>query len=292
MSSFQSTLCTKIGEIFENLVFRRVQSTEIQGTQIEYSLNFSDEHRVVMDRNEYLNTEPSVIKQHGEICSNRFSGMTSKQVIRKESDFYPSLPIYFSCHKYSYLDISGLTFTWKKDQKKSKVLPRQGDLICGIVEKDPKRKLPEYKKWFVASEQFLRMWTAIMYERHDALEKMVGDLSEEEMEKRIRDKLMSGNRLCTNSYRKKILSGIDVTEEDYWCYRNEPDFVKYTHIYACIVLMCRYGELPNSNNIPQNKDDKNKMEFWDLPEEFAENLLERFELVKKFVLEENEFPTL
>lgn len=158
-------------------------------------------------------------------------------------------------------------FKFKKAQ--TQIPPRvqikgysQADLICGFVDKNG-----QFTDWFICSEQFYLLWKVIMGRTKIA-----------------RKKLMSGNRLNTNSFRKWMLAcktyGVEMRFEDaynrYWKYRFERCAIEHVHIYSAIALMVIYGELPNKKNIPINHANGPVMRYWDLPANFVSNILRAY----------------
>ena len=156
-----------------------------------------------------------------------------------------------------------------------------GDLIaCLPVEPaHNSSRLPTARFWCPVSEQFLRMWTAVMFESHPSLVKKAGDLAPAE-----RHWLMGGNRLTTNSHRKwaQALADNDAAidgEESarrFFYIRTEEASKRWCHVYAAIVLMARYGEFPSGANLPTNRGPNDlNVNQWDLPENFVVDFLAR-----------------
>lgn len=288
-----AVLNEKYADAMSNFVFRRVRSinasmddlvevryyTYDDGTTVEYE---------VVRPEEIAALTPKEIEQYVEFRYRKFNILTYGHAVR-EDEFDGSA---FQAHSNNLGVFNPITLQWSRDREVIRsaliVPPRENDLVCGIV--DPARR-NSFKYWFVCSEQFLRFWTAVMFEEHESFDvkcRPNPNLSSEEqfLERllRIRKWLMSGNRLCTNSFRKWALSeGVDTSNEEEVAkrlYRLRTEELSHmnVHIYAALVLLIRYGELPTDANVPQNIDGPNKitqpkMKHWDLPVAFTQALL-------------------
>lgn len=156
-------------------------------------------------------------------------------------------------------------------------------------------------RWFVCSEQFMKACTAITNDWHpsfDAIIKKKGGRNEkikvvkkfeptqEEKENTLRGKFMSSNRLCTNGGLKYKIAFTDTyglpppveeMNKRFHYHRFEYSSVRWVDILACLVLMCRYGELPCGDNVPNNVDPSlPKRKKWDLPSGFVLKILHRY----------------
>lgn len=231
----------------------------------------------------------------------RFFGYTSSKSLRPgDNDQYTGKSLYFRSKYYNELNIEDgeLTFFTPAQRKKKilypLVLPLQGeDIICGIVfppeknknNKNEKNKgnkkvveqLPEFRHWFICSDQFLRAWTMIMYDEHSSF-------PYSSTEPKLRRKMMSGNRLNTNSYLKWVKAceenniEIDAKEasDRYFVLRTERTSTQYVHVYSAMVLLARYATLPSSDNVPINLGEGYVMKLWNLPEGWINTFLFRY----------------
>jgi hypothetical protein len=151
---------------------------------------------------------------------------------------------------------------------KNRTLNLAGDIICGVLH--PRNK-NVFQFWFIASEQFYRFFNLIMHED-------CGD----------KKYILSGNnRLCTNTYTKKMME-IDFLKTEiekkkieqsqtslwaemmeiddildklnekleeldppeYWCLRSEKISQQFCHIYPAMALICLFNERLTSQNVP------------------------------------------
>jgi hypothetical protein len=233
--------------------------------------------------------------------------------------------IYFNSNDFCTVDPNSMFLT-KISPQTSYVLPRIGDIVCGIVieagvdrsgktilKKALKHKY-KYIKWFICSEQFLRAWTLIMYDKHEVLDKYA------KSEDTLRKRMFSGNKLTTNSFKKwtmlrniqresftkkrlqsnslgssanpsneiddenneklinliyEELSGGDAElNSKYFRLRYEQFSIDYIHILCAVVLVGRYGIFPDSTNIPINSNFNDQLKYWDLPKDYIKTLLE------------------
>lgn len=210
-----------------------------------------------------------------------FFGFTEHRSIRAENDKYQDTGIFFS--SFAYQDFDALTFSWvPKDKSELRgIPPKKDDLICMQVGYNREHRRPCAVKWFICSHQFLHMWTMIMYgPGHHSFESKYKDESETSREN-LKRWLFCGNRLCTNSYLKWAKTCLDNNQalnaeeakEKYWHLRVERFARTHVHVYAAIVLMICYGELPTKNNVPQNRDGSFAILHWDIPENFVSRFI-------------------
>ena len=239
---------------------------------------------------------PETLKKNIELKYSKFSGFTTTRSIRDEPNEYADKEIYIHSNNYCQVDLS-LDFTFKFNKKRqlcSPVTPQSGDLIFIFVsnkisdakaEKDTKKTLkPRADMWCIVSEQFLHAWTLIQYDWHESFDKLIAtNTLAEKKEMVLKEKIFSGNRLMTNSWLKYSLalaaSGKTMTTEEskerYWFLRTEYASRKWVDIYAAIVLVGRYGELPCPVNIPNSKSVDLIRVSWCLPETFMTMFLQK-----------------
>jgi hypothetical protein len=230
------------------------------------------DHPVFSDQ-EYL--------QNVEEHYSKFYFFTTTTSLR-DNDPHGNIGIYGASNNYAELDfLDKVTFRFLP-RTGTQIVPREGDLVCGLANRPaPGRANPAFKVWFICSEQFFHAWTAVMYENHNALTKSFDD------ESQIRRHLMSGNRLCTNGFRKWVLGcQQSMVESDdaelskrFYKMRTETAARERVHVYAALVMMLRYKELPGQSNIPNNLDKSPKMTRWDLPDGWVESVIKTYGLV-------------
>ncbi len=275
--STRLVLQDKIRKQLGNLVFRRVGKTHYsrnsfeRGLHYEFDVSSFEARSKEVFRMDDLPENPELSKEW-EVRCKRFSGVAKKAGFRgiRDTDKCPRVPISFNSGDYSELDITKTCSFEFNPRRRHKVLPQVGDLICGLVSGGSK---PKFTRWFICSEQFLRMWTLLMYEDHDSFKGKT--------EARLRDFSMTGNKLCTNSFLKWMMALKDnrkqVSQEEadkrYWCLRTEYPSRQWVHVYCALVLLARWGELPCKFNIPSNRNTENNMKHWNLPGHFITTLL-------------------
>lgn len=271
----------------KNLVFRRVRHVgakfddlshtvveEIRGGKPCVAIFAQPEGRPLFT--------PQQLEQNVQEVYQKFFIFTADAPLRG-NDRWGRVAIYGSSQRCSELDFTK-DFSFLPAHG-CNIPPRIGDLVCGVVQAG--RKNPQFKYWFTCSEQFFHAWTSIIYEDHESLTRRGSE------EDQIRRYLMSGNRLCTNSYRKWIQAceqnGISVTDEAmnkrYYTLRTESTSRNHVHIYAALVLLLRYHELPNETNIPHNLDKGPKSTKWDLPAGWIETLINMYDITLTAPLE-------
>lgn len=282
-----SSLCETFIKNTKNLVFRRVQHVvlkdndflgtsvkKIEGETVKETF-IPAEEKVTWSEEEWL--------KNVELQYAKFHFFTSQARLRENDKTKTS--IYGTSNRISEMDLfEDCDFHLKLQiPKKGISPPRVGDLICGLVGQNRFHRNPEYKFWFVCSEQFFRTWTAIHYEEHESLSKKCGN-----GEAQIKRHLMSGNRLSTNSTLKLILgarqSNVKVDQEEiakkFFRVRTEPASRYWVHVYSFLVMSIRYLEYPTDVNVPNNLDNTPKMTKWDLPEGWIGKLFAKYGVVK------------
>nr|QBK85795.1 MAG: uncharacterized protein LCMAC101_03900 [Marseillevirus LCMAC101] len=209
-----------------------------------------------------------------------YQGGTTIQALRP-NDPFGGMGIEFRFETNAQYDLLNFSFCEDSQNRvppkgpvyKGEKISTPGDLICGWVDPGKNGRDPEYVNWFTCSEQFLRCWTLIMYDNHETFRKVFG--------KDMRKRMMSGNRLNTNSYLKWLLgclqSGVEVTEQEmlahFYVQRTEFNSRCTVHTYTALALLVRCGELPREDNIPNNADNSHKMKMWSLFPNLLENLI-------------------
>jgi hypothetical protein len=313
------TLRTVVTKNFNNLIFRRVAQVvakkehliETIVTKIIPGVDFVGANGVPPGTplsifykigTPHANFTAQEYEQNVEEQFTRFYFFTTETAIR-DNDRHGKIALFGASNKYSQIDITGpnmdFRFSYANEDRTNLVPPRPGDLVCGLIAKDKyARKNPTFRFWFTCSEQFLHAWTAIRYAEHETLDKLVtrpiSDVFDHEAE--VRKALFRGNKLCTNSYRKWMRANKECgvafdqaeAEKRYYSLRCERNAVDHVHIYAALVLILRYREVPNNTNIPAILSPKGPSDVtpktWDLPEGVNSNSgwLDRF--VKKYNL--------
>lgn len=258
------------------LVFRRI------GRVIVKPEDRRGTFRHTVDMNGYPCVQPDTFEgasqkekdQYMEAKASKFFFFTSAKPVRGESDCAQGEEIYGASGTYSQLDTINFRFSYDKVSRTTDIVPRIGDLVCGLVARDRTGANPSFRFWFLCSEQFLRAWTLITYPKHETLIK----LAEGDDEDILRRKMMGGNHLRTNSHlawlygHQQCNLPVDPAKslERCWALRTELASRGWCHIYAAIALMLHYGELPCPNNVPTTGGSEPALSAWSLPEGWQE----------------------
>ena len=285
-SSCMSFFTTKLRDGLRGLIFRRTKSVNpgkrIGIYYVKPQASPPWESCQLISEEKFHGLTPEEKERQTRQEYETYSGYTSSQALRS-NDPYGGMDIEFTFETNAQFNLEKLSFD---TDSASKVPPQApilvdgkistvGDLICGWVDPGKNGKDPEYVNWFVCSEQFFRAWTLIMYDNHEVFPKIYGRADQ------MRKRMLSGNRLNTNSYLKWLLgcihSGVQVTEQEMiqHFYSQRTEYIsKFTvHTYTSLALLVRYGELPRENNIPNNADNSYKMKEWSLFPGLLEKLI-------------------
>lgn len=247
-----------IKERISKFQFRRVVSLNVR--QYKETRKYNPDGTFEIVRRDYKSDNDVTV----DVARGDFSFWTGNSLRGDEPFFRVFAQGYGYCDIDEYLNLS--------PKQGTNFVPKIGDLICGLVEREERG--PKFVKWFVCSEQLMRAYTAITFSNHKSFQ------TEDEV--RLREKLFSGNRLATNTFKKwsisQVVEGREIKRDDvvkrFHHLRTETPSKEWVHVYCCLVLFCRYGELPDSTNIPQNKEPgAAQMISWSLPENYVKNLL-------------------
>lgn len=261
-----------------DLVFRRVGRLYQNAPKVLRVTKITDagqfDIRDVSESNAHTLTPEEYDQNVSDQCSSYF--FFTRTTPLRENDSYPGTVIKGSRGTKCYL-LPGPIFALESARREKDIMPRIDDLVCGFVHNTDKGLA--FTKWMICSEQFFRAWTAIKYPDHESLSKKVGD-----DDQKIRRYLMSGNRLCTNSYFKwrlgmadqELVPTIEEQRTRMYVLRTEPTSRDYVHVYAALVLLIRYGELPDDTNVPNNLNDDPKIKKWNLPQGWLEGMVAYF----------------
>lgn len=265
------TLQDKVRDKLKSLVFRRVYSvTQFQLSKIRYYTKLDEFHQVA----NYGSVTDREWERNIECQYHNYYGWSSKTALRSNDNFPDSFIFY---EKKDFGTFDPIRFQIDPDAtNQSKVPPREGDLLCGIIKPDAAGKLC-YSKWFICSEQFYRAWTLLMYDTHSSF------IKAEQKKCGAKTYWMSGNRLMTNNYLKWILGSKELgivpsdaeQKERYWHQRCEKTARTWIHIYCAQVLILRYNERPSKDNVPVVRGDNTRpYSHWHLPPEFVKLFIE------------------
>lgn len=208
-----------------------------------------------------------------------YFGFTKNNVLIKETDPASHEAIFLHSGSCCFFDAPNMCLiprTHRKDKapkvplvKISDKYGKNGDIVAGLVEKTDKGW--KYSQWFICSEQFMTMWSLVMFPSHELFK----DKSDEQLQKDV----VNTEMLITNMFKhwKDSYSDSNVLMKDMKKYmrtlRYEKGAKENCHIYVALVLMTRWGILPTEDNIP-NLDQKIKNNAWDLPDGWLQWILQ------------------
>jgi hypothetical protein len=293
MSTFDRSVIRKFlqlklsGKYFDGVfIFRRVMSVtypkNVSPIYTKYTLPNEEPKTVFPSSFNRKELEKSI-----QIDCETFCGIACSRPIRDEPHNIYGKEIAFETSTFRNFDITGLTFSFERVKP---VTPIEGDLICIFLPRkacersygdNRNYERPIADSWFIVSDQYLRAYTAIMYDVHDALTSLIPKTtSRDQKEEKLKEKLFSGNRLMTNTWLKTKLAyehngsvfPRDASIEAYWHLRCDNASKYWVDVLATLVLISRYGELPCSSNVPNTKDGGFQRKSWNLPESFERNL--------------------
>jgi hypothetical protein len=253
----------------QNFVFRKVK--DVRPGQL-ISVNFTTvnqegEELKKDQKDKKIKFTPDEYKRNVKEYHSSGTFTTFPIPMRKETDKFNGV-IFGNMQNLAELNIGNLEFGRQTDPEYKFVMPRVDDLVCGTVETHNGEY--HFTNWFICSDQFLKAWTAIMFDAHESFVKKGIPIDKGEELKRY---FFGGNYLMTNGYLKFVLSchesNITPTHKQlkdrYYNLRTEAVSRNYVHLYTAMVLIARYGEWPCDLNVPNNYDNGPKMVMWDLP---------------------------
>ena len=282
-------------------VFRKVQKTIVREQNLIKAVShFPTEeggvkYNTIKPQDYYLTKHKMSSKVHEqnlELHYSEFSFFTTNRPYPTATgDSYLGEQIYAHSKTYAEIDFTA-NCDLKHHFRKRTVPPRKDDLVCMLIDPPSRRgRKPTAKAWFLCSGQFYHMFNAIMYDDHQSFKGKEGE--------KLQTFLMGGNRLMSNTYMKWLLChrdnnlvpGEKEMNKMYRRIRSEESSKRWVHIYAALVLMARYGEMPTLDNIPNNasngplmtywrdyhgQEEWPSMKFWSLPQGYLKKILEKW----------------
>jgi len=249
---------------------------------------------------DYEKLSPDDRKKYVNIIYKDFCMKTSPRYIREENSKISGKVIYLKKYNYAELDVfENYTFDFGKSRG-SPCTPMPDDLVFGYISKENyddwvlksktnQRYQLRADKWFVASDQFLRAWTVLVYENHDIIRKIVPNKyrDTDEFESMVRKNLFRSNRLMTNTLlKRKLLNNTSILQDDefkkiFVYMRTETASKKWVDIWACLVMIVKYGEIPCYTNkmVHYNNDgtcSELQRQSWSIPSDFVRMFFVRF----------------
>jgi hypothetical protein len=281
---------SKVGQTF----FRRVE--KVIGHDFISASKIQTPHLPVVkiSQHEFEKLPKSVVDKNVQVKFRTFHGFTKFNSVRDEPDCVRGRPIFFHSKNFRQFDLThDMSFNFSSDKRlNNHSTPMEGDLLFVFLSNQTidslekgisVSKLPNADMWFIASEQFLRAYTAILYDWHETFDLMTNvpmDAPRDIKEEALKYKLFSGNKLMTNSWAKYHLSheaeGKLVSQQDsidkFWNLRTEYSSKRWVDIWCALVLAARYGELPCHQNVPNNKAGPQRVS-WDIPKNLVSKLV-------------------
>lgn len=265
-----------ISSNINGFLFRRVKSVKhgnLLGATYHTGDGLSNSVRVVsLEENARAQWTSAQIEHNLEFVHEEFEALTETRSLRGNDPYNGRV---ITCKSADRAEMNPRSFELKKNSNMcGTVAPRVGDLVCMFVDQPTNSRGGLCaSKWFICSEQFLRAWTLVTYPTHPSYKGKT--------EERLREWVLSGNRLATNSARKNALAysqngefpDREEAEKRFFRLRVETCAKGWTHVYCAMVLMARYGEIPSGGNIPTNLGAGPSMHWWDLPEGWVESFL-------------------
>lgn len=266
-------LRVRLQHLWKDIVFRRVGKTTLrlenfsEGEYLKHdstSLKFPNFEDYIKQGNEEKREMVGIEKY------KYWYGSTTRTQLRRNDRYDGN--IWFDPYGFSEIEIEDGSMTFSHKQKNAKsvtVPPLQGSLVCGWVRRAKKGLV--FWKWFKCSEQFMKLWTIVMYNPHEVYPRRN---RKEQIIRRLR---------CNNS-KVWLQNNSDATDEEkekrYRVIRTEFVSDKWVGIYQAIARYVVYGDCPEDIRKDIEKEystGEHKIEKW-LPEEYdpyPESILSR-----------------
>lgn len=303
-SEHSIALETFISHLRARFIFREVEEVTITAPEeCDTLFHTSPFHSSVTHPNDVFNDAD--LTHRVTIHTNQYSVLTGRS--SREKDTLEGAMFVLSPETRCELDPITMEYTNPNHYRDvCPPLPQCGDMIAlcpeddelllhgmltyGIDVEDTIAHPFKVKAWFVCSYQFYRFVTLFTHGPHHTYHKAF-------QSGKLRERLMSGSQLSTNSYLKTYRSHVDNNipfdfdaEENidsYIAMRSEGCSIDHVHIYPAIVTMMYFGFLPTIYNMPINRDQDGKrvllnMHDWHLPYSFVQLFLQRW---RPFIVE-------
>lgn len=234
----------------QQFVFRRVYTTHKtsdMGTficehdgdeEIKHECSQQDIDLIPKDysKNNQNNEELKFLKRH-ILKKGKYYGFTTNRSLR--TDAYLNKSIYFNNDAYQEFNV--ITGEWERpDHDVCNQLPYAGDLICGTVRIGDKG--PYFDKWFICSEQFMKLVTVVLNSEHESVENNLSRLC---------------YRLRTNKFMEWLYHNYDALDEvvktRYHRFRYEK-CASIINAYVYIAFLCILKEPEYVENLEEGAD--------------------------------------
>jgi hypothetical protein len=233
-------------KLWKNLIFREVKTVK---TKEPYAITHqyinesgfvrSSRYRSV---NEAMAMVPPKFHDNIRMLYTDYYGFTTDRIVRSNDRYYDQ-EIFFSRKCYGELNLAGDNITAKFPPRRgfSMVPPYKKQYVCGLVGKGEKGLF--YRKWFVCSDEFLKLWTMIFYPSHSSLR-----------DSNFSPKSMAGliQELDTSHYNtmNNHAMSIDQKREEYQVHNVESTAVCFPDLYQKIAkAICSGGNKSNTDSM-------------------------------------------
>lgn len=258
----------RLKEEVENLIFRKVKIVFLNDKNLKDIFYHDQESHIKIDTEVFLNTKiPEDILNHNiEKKYSYYTGFTDNIPLFPNDNI--NSDIYFSSQNICNLDT--ITFEMKYLKKKTSPPLKNNDILCMRVQKSKEKKESyEAIKWFIVSDEFMRLWRYVVYDIKIKPEYL-------ETNKFMKWKLYHQQQKIVPSQNHEIY-------QNFRWFRTERAANRWVHIYLCIYYLCR-GILPNSSNLP---DTEFQLKDWDLPKNMIKQFIKKWSIPKVENIEKN-----
>lgn len=258
----------KIKDEISDFIFRKVKIVFLNDKNLRDIFYHDQESHLKINTEVFLETKTpeSVLVNNIERKYSYYTGFTDNIPLFPNDDI--SSDIYFSSQNICNLDT--ITFEMKYLKKKTSPPLENNDVLCMKVRKsDEKKNSYEAIKWFVVSEQFIRLWSYIVYDIQIEPSKLETNLF-------MKWKLYHQQRKLVPEKDSQIYKNFK------W-FRTERPANRWVHIYLCVYFLCQ-GIIPNSTNLPLNDY---QLKDWDLPKNMVKQFIKKWTTPKIENIEKN-----
>jgi len=250
------------------LIFRKVKIVFLNDKNLKDVFYHDQESHLKIDTDVFLNTDipEDVLNNNIEKKYSYYTGFTDNIPLFPNDNILSD--IYFSNQNICNLD----TITFEMNYLKKKTSPplKDRDILCMEVRKSQEKKESyEAIKWFIVSNEFIRLWRYIVYDI---------DVEPKYLETNLfmKWKLYHQQRKITPSQESSVY-------QNFKWFRTERASNRWVHIYLCIYYLCK-GIYPNSTNLPRTDY---QLKDWDLPKNMVKQFIKKWSTPKIENIENN-----
>lgn len=258
----------KIKDETKEFIFRKVKIVFLNDKNLKDIFYHDQESHLKIDTDVFLDTKVpnDILVNNIERKYSYYTGFTDNIPLFPNDNI--SSDIYFSSQNICNLDT--ITFEMKYLKKKTSPPLENNDILCMKVQKsDEKKNSYEAIKWFIVSEEFIRLWRYIVYDINV-------DPKYLETNRFMKWRLYHQQRNITPHKDSEVYRRFK------W-FRTERAANRWVHIYLCIYFLCQ-GILPNSSNLPSTEF---QLKDWDLPKNMVKQFIKKWSRPKIDNIEKN-----